>query len=432
MFLRILGVVATATFLLLNIQNAEAQVGRDLTVKINQAGAGSAVATRTNVAFVITASNIRSGAASNVKVTVTMPTAFTSLSATPEPASGFTCTFSGNICNCTTASLGGLTQKTFRISSTAPSSIAGTQQSFEIVAQIDPQDTVSETDNGNNSDRFTINVVTRADLDVNASGPAGLGTNQVAPDLIYNVTARNTGDRDAPNLLVRSTLPKDTSFVRVESNTLGTCLQNSTDSAGALQVNCTLSSLPAGANRSVRIVGRLIGTTPNGTQVTFASNIDPNNSVAERNDTNNTSFIISTVKTPVDLQVTGSITQTGSSIGLVGEREFREYTAKLTVKNNGPNRSTATTLRVQWPTNFTVSNDSSVCFRDCSVGAIDPGQSIQIRVKGVLLGPFQGGKSTTVQIACTVDPNQTLLDAVLSNNTLSSSLSVPIPVTFAN
>ncbi len=57
------------------------------------------------------------------------------------------------------------------------------------------------------------------------------------------------------------------------------CLQNSSDSSGALQVNCTLSSLPPGANRHVRIIREVLGSVVDGTKVNFAANVDPNNTV---------------------------------------------------------------------------------------------------------------------------------------------------------
>ena len=404
-----MAVTAATLLLFLNPQNAIAQVGRDLTVNISQAGAALVIPTRTNVAFVVTASNVRAGSANNVLVSVSLPQAFTSLSATPEPASGFTCTFKGNICSCTTPTLAGNTQKTFRISATAPSTISGTSQPFTLTAQVDPANTVSEGDDGNNSDNLTVNVVTRADLDVNLTGAPGLFTTQVAPNLVYVVTVKNTGDREAPNLLVRSTLPKDVAFVKVEENQLGTCLQNSSDSSGALQVNCTLSSLPAGANRHVRIIGKIIGSIPDGTQVTFAANVDPNKTVPERNDTDNTAFMITTVRAPSDLQISGnaiSLATGRGSIFDVGDSFALEL--HLTVKNNGPFASPPTIVRTGWPSGFT---RRTGCFDVCDVPAIAPGQSVQIS-----MAADHHFRSGFVDITSTVDPDQRLFDGVLRNN----------------
>lgn len=422
-----------------------AEVGRDLTVNISQAGAALVIPTHTNVAFVVTASNVRAGSANNVLVSVSLPPAFTSLSATPQPASGFTCTFAGNIGSCTTPTLAGNTQKTFRISATAPSTISGTSQSFFMTAQVDPANTVSEGEEGNNSDNFTVSVVTHADLDVNLVGAPGVFTTQVAPNLVYVVTVKNTGDREAPNLLVRSTLPKDVAFTKVEENQLGTCLQNSSDSSGALQVNCALSSLPAGASRHVRIIGKILGSIPDGTQVTFAANVDPNKTVPERNEYDNTAFMITTVRAISDLQVTGTAVESESNAPFtlpvnLGAKHVKIFKLQLSVKNNGPSRSSPTRVKTEWPSGIIASNQpaEASCFDSCPISALNPGQSIEVTMTGIILGPFQctsvfvGGKCPrAVQVTSTVDPDQTLFESVVGNNKVTLSISLPTKVTFA-
>ncbi len=439
-----MAVTAATLLLFLNPQKAGAQVGRDLTVNISQAGAASVIPTRTNVAFIVTASNVRAGSANNVLVSVSLPPAFTSLSATPQPASGFTCTFAGNICSCTTPTLAGNTQKTFRISATAPSTISGTSQSFTLTAQVDPHNTVSEGNDGNNSDSFTVDVVTSADLDVNLVGAPGLFTTQVAPNLVYVVTVTNTGDRQAPSLLVRSTLPKDVAFTKVEENQLGTCLQNSSDSSGALQVNCTLSSLPAGASRHVRIIGKILGSIPDGTQVTFAANVDPNKTVPERNEYDNTAFMITTVRAISDLQVTGTAVESesnapGSFPINIGAKHVKTFKLQLSVKNNGPSRSSPTRVKTEWPSGIIASTQpaEASCFDSCPISALNPGQSIEVAMTGIILGPFQcsgivrGTCPRTVQVTSTVDPDQTLFESVVGNNKVTLSISLPTPVTFS-
>ena len=407
------------TFLLLVFVASEgsAQTGRDLTVNIEQAGAAPNVATRTNVAFVVTTSNIRAGAANNVLVTVNVPAGFTAISVTPTPGAGFVCSVSGNVSSCTAATFGGNTQKTFRVAATAPATISGTTQAFTLTARIDPNNTVSETDNANNSDNFSVNVVTKADLTVSLAA-TGNFTTQVAPNLVYVVTANNSGDREAPNLLVRSTLPRDVQFVRVEENQLGTCAQNSTDSAGALQVNCTLSSLPAGASRHVRIVGRIVGSIPDRTQVTFATNVDPSNTVAERNDTNNTAFLLTTVRTPSDVQVTGTVATnkggtTFSDALQCFQRSSNRIAIQLTVKNNGPFASRATTVLITWPAGIT-SAAAAQCFDSCSVPALNSGQSTTIGSVGIPNVDSVNASATVV-----VDSGNQLFDPVVSNNRIT-------------
>jgi hypothetical protein len=409
-------------------KDAEAQptggdAGRDLTVDISKAGAVPEVPTRTNVAFVVTVSNIRAGQASDVLVTVNIPVGFTSLS-------GAECTFDRNVASCTTASLGGNSQKTFRISATAPSTISGNSQSFSLTAVVDPNNTVAEGTGGNNnnSDNLTVSVVTRADLDVSLVGSPG--TTQVAPDLIFVVTVDNDGDREASNLLVRTTLPKDVAFVRVEENQLGTCAQNSTASNGALNVNCTLSSLPAGASRHVRVVGRLVGSVPDGVQVTSAVNADPNNTVPERNDTDNTAFLIATMRAISDVQIVfnGAIvagTRNPSLSADCGAGSKNTIEATVTVRNNGPYASAPTIVTARWPAPITSPNTAisgvpaGACFDRCDVPALNSGQSVVVKLFGAA---FDAKISGSGRATFTVDPAQTLFDSIVGNNSVTGTV----------
>lgn len=435
----LLAVTGMSLLLLLIPADAEAQAGRDLTVNISKAGALAEVPSGTNVAFVVTVANIRAGQVDTDVVTrVTMPNGFTSLSTEPAPATGFACTTAGSLVQCTLPSLGGNTQKTFRISATAPSTISGASQAFTLTAQVDPNNLVAEgpTGNGNNSDNFTLNVVTQAELNLSLAGAPGQDfTKQLAPNLAYVVTAKNDGDRDATNVLVRSTLPKDVDFVKVEENTLGNCLQNSTASNGARNVNCTVSSVPAHANRHVRIIAKTVGSVPDGAQVTFAVNADPNNSVAERNETNNTAFMVTTLRAPSDLQVTGIAVQSDDALILTGATA-KVFELRLTVNNNGPYASRATTIRTAWPAGIIAHPDRAghPCFDSCPVPQVNPGQSIQVTMTGIMRGPFEAlltHPARTVQVTSTADPNQTLLETVVGNNKVTLAISLPTPILFA-
>jgi uncharacterized repeat protein (TIGR01451 family) len=399
----------------------EAQGNPDLTVTLAKAGAQPEVPTRTNVAFVATISNIASVQATSVLTRVTMPAGFTNLSTTPAPGSGITCSVSGVTVDCTASTMPGNSQKTFRISSTAPATITGQSQEFTLTAVADPANAIAEGPGGNanNSDNFTVRIATRADLTVSLTGPPGtILTTQVAPDLVYLVTARNSGDRAASNLLVRATLPKDVEFVRVQDNTLGSCLQNSTASNGALNINCTLSSLAAGATGRVRILGKVTGSVPDRVQVTFAANVDPNNSVPERNDTDNTAFMVTTLRARADVQITRrsvimsqdgglnfAIEQPGDFVCARGES-----VVQVDVKNNGPYQSPATAVTTTWPAGFTA--PSSGCFDRCNVPALTPGQTVRLTLRGRIAAAF----NTLAQPTFVLDPDQTVFDPIVGNN----------------
>ena len=419
----------------------------DLTVNVTKAGAVPTVPTGGGVAFVFTVANAGAAQVTNVLTRVSIPFAFTSLVPSAAAGTGITCDGVGRVvgstephvllCTATTVAANG--QKDFRVSVTAPATITGATQSFTVTAQVDPEASISEgtAGEGNNSDNLAVQVATMADLSVSLTGTGGQSiANQLTPDLAYVVIAENKGDRDAPNVLVRSTLPKDVAFAGVEENTLGTCIQNSTAADGSLNVNCTLSSLPAGANRRARIVGRLLGTVPDNVQVTFAAAVDPNNTVPERNDTDNTAFAITTLRAPSDLQVTGEVSKSniskiGPPIGACAScRATRaDLQLRLVVRNNGPNPSPATLVRTEWP--------SREIFEATGPGTCTPTNDIcSISVPGLNSGAtfaIQGNAKwsadthdpTTARITATVDPDAASFDRIVGNNTATISVTVP-------
>lgn len=416
-------VVRTALALLAGSATAAgAQDRPDLTVTLAKAGAQPEIPTRTNVAVVATVSNGRAPAASSVLTRVTMPAGFTGLSTTVQPGSGTTCTISGSVVNCTTPNIAGNSQTTFRVISTAPATITGATQSFSLAAIVDPGNTIPESGgaNSNNSDNLSLTVATRADLGVSLTGPPGsLLTTQVAPDIVYLVAATNTGDRAASNLLVRATLPKDVAFQRVQDNTLGTCLQNSTASNGALNINCTLSSLAPGATGRVRILGRVLGTVPDKVQVTFAAAADPFNTVPERNENDNTAFMVTTLRAPADLQavdaqaaVTG-----GGSPSLVVENPGditcvnRDITVTVDLRNAGPYASPATAVTTTWPAGFSALTG---CFDRCTVPALTPGQRFTVTFRTRLTRA-----TGLVRPAFVVDAAHLVFDPIEGNNSVT-------------
>jgi hypothetical protein len=409
----------------------------DLTVDLALAGAATAIATGTNAAFDVRVTNrVNPSISGPVLVRVDVPPEFLDVSASSSGASAFQCSATSGAVSCTTNGFAGRESKGFRISVTAPREIRGGSRAFTLRAQVDPENDVPERDNQNNSDNLTVSVETRPELTVTTTGSA---TEQLAPRIVAVVTARNAGDREATNVVVRSTLPKDTRFTGVEENQLGTCLQNSAGSAGELQVNCTVPSLPPGASRHVRVVGELVGTTPDGVKVTFAANVDPLNAIRERNETNNTAFLIATMRSPTDLAVTGTVSK--SPVSVFGGPTLTLVELRLTVRNNGPGPAPATSVQTDWPSTIgdlaspcpggssvnlqrgtCVTDAQPPCFGRCPVPPIPAGQSAVVTTQG-LFDPASGNQ--VVLIRSTVDPDGALPEAVVGNNQVTLTVSVP-------
>ncbi len=199
---------------------------------------------------------------------------------------------------------------------------------------------------------------------------------------------------------------------------MGTCLQNSTASNGALNINCTLSSLAAGATGRVRILGGVIGSVPDKVQVTFAANADPNNSVPERNDTDNTAFMVTTLRAPADVQITRrgvSLQQDGGlNLAIDGPGDLvcarGVSVIEVDVKNNGPYQSPPTTVTTTWPAAIRAA--SSGCFDRCNVPALTLGQVVRLTFRGRIDAAF----NTLTQPTFVLDPNQAVFDPITGNN----------------
>jgi hypothetical protein len=251
---------------------------------------------------------------------------------------------------------------------------------------------------------------------------------QVAPNLAFGVRARNTGGVAASNVPVRFQLPKDVAFVGLEENTMGKCLQNSTSADGALQVNCTMLSLPAGGNKGVRILGKTPASAIAGsTEVVYSANIDPGNTIPEGNDTNNLALGFTTVLFPADLQVgvttpNGLLFTESPEVAVGGFLHVApkpntgttvldfpdcfasgdELEVSLTVSNLGPNQTPSRGIVAAWPGGFVSSGGS--CFEFCGVPPLNPGQSTTVALKGLYKVEGAGGEVITFRLDAVFDP----------------------------
>lgn len=275
----------------------------------------------------------------------------------------------------------------------------------------------------------------RAELEVDLTC-AGCRT-QSAPDLVFFVTARNTGVVSASNVLVRYVLPLGVAFVGVESNQLGTCGQNGTAANGALLVNCTLSSLPAGASRSVLLKGKAPATIADSTQLVSSAIIDPDNTVPEENDLNNTETTTTTVRAPSDLVVTATATKTnvqrlGPPLGACANcrKTVADVAVQLVVRNNGPFQSAPTTLALDWRQTGRIlvefdepSTGTPLRVETLQVPALAAGGTHVIRRSG--RASSQSHDPRTGQVTATVNPAGNVFESLTSNNQTVLSVTLP-------
>jgi hypothetical protein len=101
-----------------------------------------------------------------------------------------------------------------------------------------------------------------------------------------------------------------------------------------------------------------------------------------------------------------------------GSKNTIEATVRIT--NNGPLASAPTVVTARWPAPITRANSAfGPCFDRCDVPALNSGQSVNVKFFGAafdsrITGP---GRATFV-----VDPEQTLFDSVVGNNTVTGTV----------
>ncbi|MBA4180760.1 MAG: hypothetical protein C0506_09250 [Anaerolinea sp.] len=134
------------------------------------------------------------------------------------------------------------------------------------------------------------------DLTINKTGPSSVAASS---PMTYTLTVNNVGTANTANVKVVDTLPVGVAFVSTTSTSLFTCTSNAPTSP--VTVTCVGGAVNAGANATITINGTSPGTA--GT-ITNTSVVDPDNTIAESNELNNTS---ATVNTSVGLPPSGPL-----------------------------------------------------------------------------------------------------------------------------
>jgi len=252
-----------------------------LIIEVVAVGAGSADLSVTKVdspdpvfvggtlTYTVTVNNAGPDTADNLTVTDTLPAGVTFVSAM---GTGWTCNEAAGVVTCTRASLAVGAAPDITITVTAPSA-AGTITNNVTVAS-----TTADPVAGNNSDSEDTTVNPSADLSItktDAPDPVIAGTN-----LTYTLAVNNLGPSDATNVSVTDTLPAGLTFVSA-SGTGWTC----GEASGT--VTCTRAALAVGAAPDITIAVTVNpdtrGTLTNTASVT-ATEADPamgNNSDSE-------------------------------------------------------------------------------------------------------------------------------------------------------
>jgi uncharacterized repeat protein (TIGR01451 family) len=362
----------------------------------------------------------------NVGMTDTLPTGSVFRSAqdsNPGPGA-FECSESGGVVTCTGGTLDGEAgpdetssgfQRSIVIDVFAPTE----PDTYFNTATVDPGHAIAEADETNNTDSTATQVRiggggTFRDLVVKT-----ITTSDSEPEpgqeYTYDVTVENIGTNPAYNVKVRNVLDEGATFVRssfvndADPNdfTCGISGNVLTCDGGVLDGSSDLD--PHDTTAVITITVR----APQRHNYAYAltSRIDPDNTVPEANEANNSRTLDVTVKSLIDLKTT--VSSTGSQ-GAAGNVEFHAI-------NSGTSKATGVTLVVEMPVGVIPQN----------LGTVPSGWSCQIEEnpinKVTCHGDLDGGADLTFNVATYVtattitanafiDPGNTIVESDETNN----------------
>lgn len=407
--------------------NNNASVDTMVTTGINLdahiAGVPDPVAPSGLLTYTLTVNNTGTQNASGVKVTDILPAGVTFVSATGD--SGLTCNQAGGTVTCVGGAIAAGAHATITINVLAPAAPTTITDQMEV----DPDHTIDELNENDNKATATTSVALGGGgvqidltLGMTASAPS------VAPDgsLTYTLTAGNGGSVTAFNVALRDVLPAGSTYVSAGGDKGFVCNQVN----GV--VTCGGGTLNPGAagNATITIVIRaphFVGAS----SITNQATIDPDNLIAESNETNNSASVTTTLQATVDLVM--------GMIGLpakVLRGSTHNYT--LTVQNAGTDGATGvevvdslpvgvSVLNIQADSGFRCSMVNNLAVTvDCTGGTIAAGATATITIMVSVNTVTTDANPTPITNTATVDPNNTIIETNENNNTASSTSLVKV------
>lgn len=405
------------------------------------------VATSSVVEYTLVVKNDGSDPAFQVKVRDTLPAGFTFISAddSVSGSSAFQCTSAANVVDCTSARIDGLgatrTIVVQAFSATQPGDYVNQ-------AVVDPDNAIPEGNETNNTAQATTRVRVGsgyADLKVTKSGPA---TVLPGATITYQLQVENIGSDPAFNVKLRDDLPDHTTFVSAVDTT-ATSLGAFSCSLVGSSIVCTGATLDGTADmipapddvpttRTIEI--KVLAPASISAFVSDQSNIsldlynravvDPDNTVPESNETNNTS---ASVKTTVSPAINLTLDKQGP--GSASQNEMTTYT--ITVTNNkigggaiaqgvtivDPLPVGLIPLNVEAdPGNFTCALTENPVNGVTCVGDLNPGDTVTITIAA-----FVTLESGTLDNEACVDPDNTIAETNELDNCKHAISSVTPP-----
>ena len=372
---------------------------------------------------------------------------------TVSPGSGFICSIdANNVLTCTGGMIGAQSTATITVNLIAPE----TTGTYTSIVQVDPNDTIPESDKNNNSASATTTVVPGADLVADGvpctttSGPGqsvapgpgpvcqSVDFNPVATSgtLDYTITVPNTGTQDVSGVVVQDTLPAGTTFRNATGDHNFTCSDSgqTVTCVGGI-IKGTYSNFPSGVDTATITIGVFAPAAPG--QITNEVRLDPNNQIPETNKANNISYLTTAVAVEsgagngnyIDL----SIPKLESNPDPVAPNGTLTYT--MTVQNTGTEQAFNVEVSDTLPTGarfrsasgtggFTCSASGQVV--SCVGGEIDNAAGAN-PTRTITINAFAPPEPGAYIDQAIVDPNNKIPEANESNNEATVTTNVKRP-----
>jgi len=386
-------------------------------------------------------SNVATAVAFNVRVRDVLPAGVRFRSAVDtNPGDGaFTCSASGGVIECTGGTLDGSNnetpaagdnQRTIKVDLFAPTQPG----SYTNQAQIDPDNAIAENDETNNSDATTTSVAITGggnyiDLKVNDLTDS-VDTPSPNQEYTYTIKAENTGTDVAFNVRVRDLLPTGVTFVEATGTHDFVCDESSgvVDCVGTLDgsLNQAPDSDPI---ETITVKVRAPRLHQPDVPYTNQVRVDPENTVPEANETNNTANEATTVTSKVDL--TATINLGSLSSGSEGDMTFQvsaAFGSGATDAADAPRSFVVVAelpvgvipLNVAPPSGWTCQVEQNPVNKVTCVGDLTTGTtsaSFEVHV-------YVTAQDETITATVHADPDDRIVETDPNNNTNSASTGV--------
>jgi uncharacterized repeat protein (TIGR01451 family) len=246
------------------------------------------------------------------------------------------------------------------------------------------------------------------DLTINKTGPSSVVGGS---DFDYVLTVNNLGTVQATGIKVVDTLPASVAFVSAAPTSLFTCTP-AVPTPGPVTVVCTGGSVNQGQNATITIrVTAPPAAVPPAPQITVTNTakVDPDNTIAESNEQNNTSAVVNTaVTTSPSARLLGIVKTDDPAIipgaGPDPVQPLQLITYKIRVTNNATSRAddvvvvdgtsgleAASIVATQVVTNGTVGNGNGCVVTApevrCKIRTLNPGGVLNITIVGKVIAP---------------------------------------------